>query len=133
MKSQIITLISILVIGITALFIGLNTPVAAQSYVERGVQSARGEGQPAELFGDTGIITSVTNTLLFIVGALAVIMIIWGGIRYAVSGGNASAVTAAKNTILYALVGLIIAFLAFAAVNWVLSIFSGGSSGFTNV
>lgn len=132
MKSQIITLVSIATIAVTAITVGLNTPVVAQSYLERGIQSARGEGQPAELFGDTGVITSVTNTLLFIVGALAVIMIIWGGIRYAISGGSASAVTAAKNTILYALVGLIIAFLAFAAVNWVLGVFSGGTSGFTN-
>ncbi len=133
MKSQIITLTSLATLLITAILIGPSATVSAQNYIERGIQSARGEGQPTELFGDTGIITSVTNTLLFIVGALAVIMIIWGGIRYAVSGGNASAVTAAKNTILYALVGLIIAFLSFAAVNWVLGVFSGGTSGFTNV
>lgn len=109
-------------------------PLFAQGAIEQGIQAARGSGQPAELFGDTGVITTITNTLLFIVGALSVIMIIFGGIRYATSGGNASSVTAAKNTILYAIVGLIIAFLAFAAVNWVLGILTtGGSSGFTNV
>ena len=111
-----------------------SAPVLAQTAIEQGVQAARGDGQPANLFGDSGIITTITNTLLFIVGALSVIMIIIGGIRYATSGGNASSVTAAKNTILYAIVGLIIAFLAFAAVNWVLGILTtGGSSGFSDV
>jgi hypothetical protein len=63
-------------------------------------------------------------------------MIIIGGVRYATSGGNASNVTAAKNTVLYAIVGLIIAFLAFAAVNFILGTLAGGASGgsgFTNV
>jgi len=49
-----------------------------------------------------------------------VIMLIWGGIRYTTSAGNSANVTAAKNTIMYAIIGLIIAFLAFAIVNWVL-------------
>lgn len=118
----------------TVLTIGVSSPASAQSAIQRGVDAARGSGQPATLFGNGGIITTITNTLLFVVGALAVIMIIWGGIRYATSAGNASAVTAAKNTILYAIVGLIIAFLAFAAVNWVLGALTpGGGYGFTNV
>ncbi len=110
--------------------------VLAQSSILDGVQAAHGQGQPTNLFGDTGIITSITNTLLFVAGSLAVIMIIWGGLRYVVSGGNASAVTAAKNTILYAIVGLIIAFFAFAVVNWLLGTLApgtGGGAGFTNV
>lgn len=110
-----------------ATFITLGgSAVSAQSSIQNGVNAAQGEGQPTDLFGDTGIVTSITNTLLFVVGALSVIMIIFGGIRYATSGGNASAVTAAKNTILYAIVGLIVAFLAFAAVNWILGTISGG-------
>jgi len=96
-----------------------------------GANAARGDGQPGELFGDTGIITTIVNILLFIVGSLSVIMLIFGGLRYVVSAGNATAVTAAKNTILYAIVGLIIAFLAYAAVNFILSTVAPGSgSGF---
>ncbi len=71
----------------------------------------------------TSLIGIIVNTLLFIVGLISVIMIIWGGIRYATSAGNTSSVTAAKNTIVYAVVGLIIALLAFAIVNWVLNLF----------
>ena len=116
-----------------ATFLTLGPTVSAQSAIQEGAEAARGSGQPTELFGDGGVITTITNTLLFIVGALAVIMIIFGGIRYATSAGNASSVTAAKNTILYALVGLIVAFLAFAAVNWVLGALNpGGGGGFTN-
>jgi multisubunit Na+/H+ antiporter MnhB subunit len=119
-----------------AVAFAFNVPEAfAQGAVQQGVQAAQGEGVPTTLLGDTGIITTIINVLLFIAGALAVIMLIFGGLRYTVSGGNSSAVTAAKNTILYAIVGLIIAFLAFAAVNWVLGVItpgSGGATGFSN-
>lgn len=114
--------------------LGFSSSALAQGSAQAGAEAARGNGMPATLFGDGGVITAITNTLLFIVGALAVIMIIVGGIRYATSGGNASSVTAAKNTVLYAIVGLIIAFLAFAAVNWILgSLTPGASGGYTNV
>ncbi len=120
----------------TFIALGASTNASAQnqSVIQDGAEAARGSGQPTELFGDTGVITTITNTLLFVVGALAVVMIIVGGIRYAISGGNASSVTAAKNTVLYAVVGLIIAFLAFAAVNWVLSVLVPGTdAGFSDV
>ncbi|MNI84677.1 hypothetical protein D3C73_1416030 [compost metagenome] len=48
-------------------------------------------------------------------------MLIIGGIRYTISGGDSSAVTSAKNTIMYAIVGIIVAVLAFAIVNFVLT------------
>ena len=99
-----------------------------------GVNAARGNGQPSELFGIGGVVSTVTNVLLFIVGALSVVMLIIGGLRYVISGGNSTAVTAAKNTILYAIVGLVIAFVAFAAINFIITTFtSGGVSGGTNV
>lgn len=127
----------IIIFGLTvasATTIGFSPIASAQNPVIEGAESARGSGMPATLLGDGGVLTTITNTLLFIAGALAVIMIIFGGLRYATSGGNASAVTAAKNTILYAIVGLIIALLAFAAVNWVLgAITPGGGAGYTNV
>ena len=48
-------------------------------------------------------------------------MLIFGGIRYIVSGGDQTNVTAAKNTILYAIIGIIVALLAYAAVKFVTS------------
>lgn len=101
--------------------------------IEDGARSARGRDQVADLFGATGVLTTITNVLLFIIGALAVIMIIIGGLRYVISAGNSTQVTAAKNTILYAVVGLIVAILGFAVVNFVLGAFSSGGSGGTTL
>ena len=71
----------------------------------------------------------MSSVLLFIVGAVAVIMLIIGGLKYIVSGGDASKVQSAKNTILYALVGIIVAILAYAAVNFVIGNFIPSPSG----
>ena len=122
-------------IAIATSAVAIFAPTAfAQSTILDGVNAARGEGQPSELFGDGGVVSTITNIMLFIIGALSVVMIIWGGIRYTISGGSSSAVSAAKNTIMYALIGLVIAFLAFAIVNFVLgAIAPGGGAGFTNV
>ncbi len=124
----------LLAIAIVLLATVIFTPDLSAYSLQEGVNAAKGTNQPADLFGTTGVITTLTNTLLFIVGALSVIMIIVGGLRYVVSGGNSTAVTAAKNTILYAIVGLIIAFLAFAAINFVLGTIAPGSgAGYTDI
>jgi len=86
-----------------------------------GANCSAGTGQAGNLFSQGGIFQTVTNILLFLIGAISVIMLIIGGIRYVVSGGDQSAVTGAKNTILYAIVGIVVAFLAFAAVNFVIT------------
>jgi len=70
----------------------------------------------------TGLITTIINVLLFVVGLLSVIMIIVSGISYVVSSGDAGKVAKAKNTLTYAVVGLIVAFLAYAIVFWVSSL-----------
>jgi glucose uptake protein GlcU len=61
--------------------------------------------------------------LLFLIGVIAVIAIIMGGIRYTTSNGDASQTKAAKDTILYAVVGLIVAIMAYAVVSWVIRVF----------
>ncbi len=66
------------------------------------------------------IVTTVINIFSWIVGVVSVIMIIIGGFRYITSGGDANGVTAAKNTILYAIVGLIIVALAQIIVKFVI-------------
>lgn len=89
--------------------------------LQEGAEAARCDGCPANLFGDTGVFKKVTNTILYIVGIIAVVMLIIGGIKYVVSGGDSKKVTDAKNTVLYAIIGLVIAFLAFAIVNFVIT------------
>lgn len=92
----------------------------ANNAVQDGLSTTRGKGVPDTLFGTDSIFTSIVNILLFIIGAISVIMLIIGGIKYTISGGDTGQVTSAKNTILYAVIGLVVAFLAFAIVNWVL-------------
>lgn len=70
-----------------------------------------------------GRVGKIVNGILYLVGALGVIMIVYGGLRLLLSGGDAAAVTTAKSTILYAVVGLIVAVVAFAIVNFVLGVF----------
>ncbi|MEX1058989.1 MAG: pilin [Candidatus Saccharimonadales bacterium] len=65
-------------------------------------------------------ITKVVNIISIIVGVVAVIMIIVGGFRYIASGGKAESVQGAKNTILYALIGLVIVALSQIIVRFVL-------------
>ena len=86
-----------------------------------GANCSRGDGQRADLFGTGGIFNNIANAALFIIGAISVLMLIYGGIRYTTSGGNEKGVTAAKNTILYAVVGIVVALLAYAIVNFVLT------------
>jgi len=69
------------------------------------------------------IIQTIVNILLYVLGAIAVIMIVVGGIRYATSNGDASGIKSAKDTILYAVIGLVVAMLAWAIVNFVLEMF----------
>ena len=97
--------------------------------ITSGADCARGNQQPADLFGgDNSIFSRVTNILLFLVGAISVIMLIIGGIRYVISGGDQAQVTSAKNTILYAIVGIVVAFLAYAAVNFVTQALAGANA-----
>ena len=96
-------------------------PTVSALTLQEGAEAARCDGCPADLFGDMGVFKQVTNVILYIVGIVAVIMLIIGGIKYVISGGDAKKVTDAKNTVLYAIIGLIIAFLAYAIVNFVIS------------
>lgn len=95
--------------------------LASALSVQEGAEAARADGMPAELIGDNGVFSRLTNTILLIVGLISVIMLVYGGLRYILSGGDSKKVTDAKNTILYAIIGLIISLLAFAIVNFVLN------------
>jgi hypothetical protein len=92
-----------------------NRTAACQAIGSTGGDCATGSG------GITGLISSVINILSLVVGVAAVIMVIVGGFRYVTSGGDANAISAAKNTILYAIIGLVIAALAQGIVRFVLN------------
>ena len=77
-------------------------------------------GKPCSTTDLWTIISNGINFMLIAIGTLSIVMIIVGGIRYTASGGNEKSVTSAKNTILYAIIGLVVAGLAGAIVNFVL-------------
>ena len=56
-----------------------------------------------------------------IVGLISVFMLIFGGLKYITSGGESSGITGAKNTILYAVIGLVVVALAQVIVQFVLN------------
>ena len=118
MKKLLRIILPVLICGIFT----VATVCNASAYtLQEGAQAAQCDGCPSDLFGNSGVFKQVTNTILYIVGIVAVIMLIIGGIKYVVSGGDAKKVTDAKNTVLYAIIGLIVCFLSFAIVNFVLS------------
>ena len=130
--------ISKIITGLFALGLGvalIATPVSAlgEGGAPAGVNAARGDNTPTNLInGDTSIVKRGINIMLFGVGVLSVIMLIFGGFRYVISGGKKESVTNAKNTILYAIIGLLVAVFAYAIINFILgAALSGGST--TNV
>ena len=80
-----------------------------------------------------GLIDSVNNIINAIIatlGIVAVAVIVLGGVNYTTSAGDPGKTKKAKDTILYGIIGLVVAILAFAIVNYVLSsVFSANSSG----
>lgn len=73
---------------------------------------------------DNSLIPTILNIIQVTIGVLAlvaVIVIIFAGVQYTTSAGDAGKVKKAKDSILYGIIGLVIAILAFAIVNFVLS------------
>lgn len=114
-----------LVFGFSLLLAPAGTVAAVNVDPLSGVCANNSGGAVCDSKDDSigSVIQIVVNALLFIVGIISVVMIIVGGLRYTTSGGDSGAVTGAKNTIVFAVVGLLVAFLAFAIVNWVLDLF----------
>jgi type IV secretion system pilin len=71
--------------------------------------------------GISSVITLVVNIMSLLLGAVAVIMIIIAGFKFVTSGGETAKVSSAKSTILYAVVGLVVAIMAKVIVYFVLS------------
>lgn len=94
---------------------------SARDQVCTGVSGTVG-GSCASGAGDIQrVIKAVINILSVVVGVAAVIMVIIGGMKYVTSGGDSSSIASAKSTIIYAIVGLVIAALAQMIVRFVLT------------
>lgn len=128
MKRALVSVMALSVVAMPALM--LPATVAAQGTdIQNGLQCGTNldlQNQNcdtnAKSVGDfQGLLNTVINIFSLVVGVIAVIMIIVGGLRYITSGGDSGKVSAAKTTIIYALVGLVIVALAQLIVHFVLS------------
>lgn len=95
----------------------LKTDSAAGCNIDQGSQ------------GINNIIRDVVNIFSLIVGIVSVIMIIYGGFRYVTSGGDSGNVSNAKNTIIYAIIGLVVVALAQFIVQFVLDKVTSTATG----
>lgn len=67
------------------------------------------------------VVGLVISVFSYVVGAISVIMIIYAGFRYVTSGGNSEGTTGARNTLIFAVIGLVVAILAQLVVHLVLN------------
>ena len=94
----------------------LDVFAAVPSNVSDGVNSVN-NGNQTELMP---VVKNIITAIIGIIGIIAVVMIIIGGISYATSQGDPQKVKKGKDTILYGIIGLVVALLAFAIVQFVL-------------
>lgn len=121
-QAIIVSLVAVVGISGASLVLAPVTALAAPAdQVQGGVNSVGGNDAGGSL--NDGI-KNIINVLLYVIGSIAVIMIVIGGLRYVLSGGDSSSTKGAKDTILYAVVGLVVAIFAYAIVNFVVTSFS---------
>ena len=95
----------------------------AQSLGLEGVPAPEGTVGGSDL---PGVIINILNSILVLAGVIALLYIILGGIKYITSGGDEDAISAAKNTILYTIIGLIVIGVSAVAVNFIIQQVIGG-------
>lgn len=113
--------IAILCLAATLACFSLTVPVSAAADpcdAPEEIQAINGCKDTDDNFAST--ITGILNAIIGIAGLVAVIFIIVGGINYMTSAGDTAKLQKGKNTIIYALIGLVICALSFAIVNWVI-------------
>ena len=123
--------LKLIVVGVVAtLALAFATvPVAHADYnLDKGISDSKGDRVAEKVDDPQQLVKGIVNGILYFVGILSVIMLIWGGILYTTSSGDSSKVTTAKNTIMYAVIGLVVAIFAYAIVNFVLTTSRGVSS-----
>ena len=99
-----------------------------QNCVDGGISSTDSSGASGSVDAEqkvTDLAQDVINIFSWVVGIISVIMVIVGGFQYITSGGDSGKVTTAKNTIMYALIGIVIVALSQIMVKFVLQKFVG--------
>ena len=108
--------------AISAASLSTNVSAQAADGVKKGITTATtADMKNKSIAGEGGLISILINFLLWTVGILSVVMIIFSGFRYITSAGDASKTKSAQSTLTYSVVGLIVAILAYAIVNMVIN------------
>ena len=105
--------------GAASADIATNLCTGSQAASDTTSGNCTTKGDPSA--GLTNLAKTITKWFSIIVGAISIIMIIYGGFRYITSGGDSGRVGNAKNTLIYAIIGLIIVALAQLIVNFVIT------------
>lgn len=129
--------ILVTITGLTMLAPGLVPAMASATSITDSICQGSNVGSNTTTCDSNSSTTSLTNLAAkvisifsVLVGVVAVIMVIFGGFKYITSGGDSNSVSGAKNTLIYAIVGLIIVALAQFIVHFVLNTTKGtGLSG----
>ena len=127
MKKMILSALIVVcsVFGFSAISVAsLPTNVSAQaanSVVKKGIKTATtADMENKSIAGEGGLISILINFLLWTVGVLSVVMIIFSGFRYITSAGDAAKTKSAQTALTYSIVGLIVAVLAWVIVKMIL-------------
>ncbi len=132
-RNMIVSLVSVTTLFVVPLAVPALATAATTPSIQNSVCggantlqiNAEGDGSCPETSGGTDTINNfigtIVNVFTAIVGVVAVIMIVFGGFQYITSGGDSGKISTAKNTIIYALIGLIFVALAQVFVRFVLN------------
>lgn len=136
---KVLEKIKVALLGVAAVAVAATVAIAPVSVSAKSVCRTgehAGEIIDGECSGDSETdrnlfktVNSIINVILSVIGIITVVVIILGGIQYVTSAGDPAKTKKAKDTILYGIIGLIIALLAFAIVNFVLGNVFKGNSG----
>ncbi|MDO4271388.1 MAG: hypothetical protein Q4C83_00150 [Candidatus Saccharibacteria bacterium] len=124
--------VGVIVAGVMAIFINCAPVLVPEMAGPSHVVHASAKGEVQNGFNAVGgsnsgsltdMVKKIINTMLFIVGILAVVMIIYSGIRYITAHGDKGQVASAQSTLIYSIVGLVVAIVSYAIVNFVIGLF----------
>jgi hypothetical protein len=121
MKQVIVALALVLGIGVVSLaptsnVAAINVFKACSSNSATDVCKASGDSAAT-------MIQTVIKIALTVLGMISILMIVIGGVRYTLSTGDSTAVKNAKDTVLYSVVGLVVAIMSYAIVHFVIGYF----------
>ena len=112
-------------VGAIGLLVVPTSALAANSEQCAGLKAVSGSDCTSTAL--TLQLNTVIDALFIVAGAIAVLITVMGGIRYITSTGDAKRIQAAKDTILYAVIGLVISLLAFTLVAVAGKVAGGGT------